>query len=299
MAADTLARLSEGLAGMVEKAGQSIVRVDDGTRLTAGGLVYSHEGIVVATSHGVERDEDIVLEAHDGRQIEASVVGRDQDTDIAVLRAEGLGLGPLETAAPDSVRVANLAVAVGRPGRAGLEATLGLVSARIETETNGQPSYIVRTDASLFPGFSGGALVDMHGRAIGLLNLMFGRGRGVAVGMPVVDAVVESILKHGSVKRAYLGVRTQLVPLPDSLTSLPGVAQEEGLLVVGVESGSPAEQGGVLLGDTLLAIGKIAVADVDALRAALRGTAPGGETTLRIVRGGVVMEVRIVVGTAG
>lgn len=302
MAAETagvFAALSEELAGVVERAGRSIVRVDDGTRLTAGGIVYNQEGIVVATSHGVERDEEVIVEAHDGRRMEAAVVGRDPDSDIAVLRASGLGLPAIERADADSVRVGGLAVAVGRPGAGGLEATLGLISARIDTETNGRPSYLVRTDAALFPGFSGGALLDARGRAVGLLNLMFGRGRGVAVGLPVVDAVVESILKHGAVKRGYLGVRTQLVPLPESIRNLPGVAQEEGLLVVGVESGSPAEQGGVLLGDTLLAIGESSVADVDALRSVLRSVPPGERAVLRVVRGGALTEVTVVVGSAG
>jgi S1-C subfamily serine protease len=299
MATDTLANLSRELADAVERAGRSIVRVDDGARLTAGGLVYSREGILVATSHGVERDEDIVVETHDSRRIPATVVGRDSDSDIAVLRVDELGLEPLEPAEPDSARAGSLAIAVGRPGRGGLEATLGLVSARIETETNGRPSYLVRTDAALFPGFSGGALVDARGRAIGLLNLMFGRGRGVAVGMPVVEAVVESIVKHGAVKPGYLGVRTQLVPLPGSLRSLPGVSREEGLLVVGVESGSPAEQGGVLLGDTLIAIGETTVADVDGLRLALRAAAPGTEVNLKVIRGGTLKDLKVIVGSAG
>lgn len=294
-----LATLSEELAAVVEKAGRSIVRVDDGTRLTAGGIGFNQEGIVVATSHGVERDEDLTIETHDGRRMEAAVVGRDQDTDIAVLRVDGLGLIPIEQAATDSVRVGSLAIALGRPGQGGLEATVGLVSARIETVTNGRPTFIARTDAALFPGFSGGALVDAHGRAIGLLNLMFGRGRGVAVGMPVLHAVVESILAHGGVKRGYLGVRSQLVPLPETLRNGLGIEQEEGLLVVGVEAGSPAERGGVLLGDTLLAISDTVVADVDTLRSVLRSVTPGQEAVLKLVRAGQLAEARVTLGSAG
>jgi len=298
-AAGKLAALSAELADIIERAGRSVVRVDDGTRLTACGIVYNAEGVIVATSHGVERDEEVAVEAADGRRLEATVVGRDPDTDIAVLRVDAADLTPMGRADSESIRVGNLAVALGRPGRRGLEATLGLVSSRIDTETNGRPSFLLHTDADLFPGFSGGALIDLEGRALGMLNLVFGRGRGTAIGLPVVDASVEAILKHGSVRRGFLGVRTQVVALPDSLRSLPGADREQGLLVVGVESGSPADKAGVLLGDMLLTIGEQEVEDVDSLRAALRATPGGEQIGITVARGGSIQSLTVVLGSAG
>jgi S1-C subfamily serine protease len=128
---------------------------------------------------------------------------------------------------------------------------------------------------------------------------MFGRGRGVAVGLQVVDYAVESILSHGSVKRGFLGIRTQLVGLPDSLKKAAGVDQKQGLLVVGVESPGPAEQAGVLLGDTLLAIGENRIEDVDSLRSTLRSMKAGDPAVLTVVRGGVLQQVTVVLSAAG
>jgi len=116
--------------------------------------------------------------------------------------------------------------------------------------------------------------------------------------MPVVDAAVEALLKHGGVKRGFLGVRTQLVPLPDSLRSLPDVEQENALLIVGLENGGPAEKSGVQLGDTLIAIGDKTVTDVDSLRSVLRGLAAGEVVVLKVIRGGTLQTVDVTLGTS-
>src|SRR5207244_1741891 len=106
--------------------------------------------------------------------------------DLAVLRAAASGLAAAPVAGPDEVKVGHLVMAIGRPGSAGLQATVGIISARLDTERNGQLGYILHTDAILYPGFSGGALVDTSSRVVGLTNLMYGRGHGVAIGGPVV-----------------------------------------------------------------------------------------------------------------
>lgn len=283
-----LQAFSAELAGIVERVAPSVVRVDDGSRLTATGLLWAADGILVTTSHGVERDEELVVELSDGTRHAATLVGRDPNTDIAVLRVEATGLPAIQTAEAESVKVGNLVLALGRPGSSGLQATIGIVSARYESETNGTPGYIVNTDAVLYPGASGGALVDASGRVVGLLNRLYGRGMGVAVGMPVVGQVVSALLTHGRVQRGYLGVRTQLVGLPENLVKPLNVMQERGLLVVQVESGSPAEQGGLILGDTLLHINGQPLQDVDDLR---RHLVAGQTVTLRVLRGGALRDL--------
>jgi S1-C subfamily serine protease len=127
---------------------------------------------------------------------------------------------------------------------------------------------------------------------------MFGRGKGVAVGTPVVAQIADALLAHGRVRRGYLGVRTQLVTLPDGLRQALGLSQERALLVVQVESGSAAEQGGILLGDTLLGIDAEAIQDADELRQLLRSRQPGQAVTLRIVRAGEPRALTVVLGTA-
>jgi S1-C subfamily serine protease len=293
--------LSSEIAGVVERAAPSVVRVDDGSRLTATGLVWRQDGIILTTSHGVERDEDLAVElagsGESARRLPATLVGRDPDTDLAVLRVQATGLPALEQAGFDDARVGHLVLALGRPGQSGLQATLGIVSARQESQTGDTPEYILHTDAVLYPGFSGGPLVDMRGRVAGVLNRGFGRGSGIALGTPLAARVADALVTRGTVARGYLGVRTQLVALPGPLrATLPLANQERGLLVVGVEANSPAENGGLGLGDLLLAVNGQAVDDVDTLRAHLRAHLAGETVALGIVRGGVRQDLHVTLG---
>jgi len=289
-----LASLSSELADVVERVGPSVVRVDDGSRLTATGVIWSADGVIVTTSHGVERDEELAIEQGGGARSPATLVGRDPDTDLAVLKVSAAGLPAVQTASPEEVRVGQIALALGRPGDSGLQATIGILSARLETQSKGQAEYILNTDAVLYPGFSGGPLVDASGRVVGINNLLFGRGKGVALGVPTVAHIVEAILAHGRIQRGYLGVRTQLVTLPAHL--LQTLNQERGLLLVQVEAGSPAEQGGLLLGDALLSINGHTVQDVDELRRHLRSLQAGHTAALRILRGGEPRDLSVTLG---
>jgi S1-C subfamily serine protease len=291
-----LASLSSELADVVERIGPSVVRVDDGSRLTATGVIWSADGVVVTTSHGVERDEELAIEQGGGTRFPATLVGRDPDTDLAVLKVNATGLPAVQAANPEEVRVGQLALALGRPGDSGLQATIGILSARIETQSKGQAEYILNTDAVLYPGFSGGPLVDVTGRIVGINNLMFGRGRGVALGVPTVTHIANALLAHGRIQRGYLGIRTQLVALPAPLVQSLKLEQERGLLIVQVESGSPADQGGLMLGDILLHINSSSVQDVDELRRHLRGLQAGQTASLRILRGGEVRDLSVTLG---
>ncbi|MBV9848727.1 MAG: PDZ domain-containing protein, partial [Armatimonadetes bacterium] len=161
---------------------------------------------------------------------------------------------------------------------------------------DGRPEFILNTDATLYPGFSGGPLVNMAGQVVGLLNLTLGRGQGVALGAPILSHVAEALLTHGQVKRGYLGISTQSVALPEKLRAALGLTQERGLLIVGVGADSPAEGGGLLLGDTLLALGGQPVEDADALRRRLRAMQAGQVVTLSLLRGGQRQEVTVTLG---
>jgi S1-C subfamily serine protease len=228
----------------------------------------------------------------------ASLVGRDPDTDLAVLRVNATELPAVQHAEPADVKVGHLVLALGRPGTAGLQATIGIISARLDTERGGEAGYILHTDAVLYPGFSGGALVDMNGRVAGITNLMFGRGKSVAIGTPVVRQVAQALLAHGRIPRGYLGISTQVAALPAALRPKLGLSQERALLIVQVESGSPAERGGLMLGDTLLGINAEAIQDVDQLRLRLRLLPPGQSVALRIMRGGELLDLSVTVGAA-
>jgi S1-C subfamily serine protease len=291
-----LQSLSNDLREVVERAALSVVRVDDGSRLTATGVVWSSDGVIVTTSHGVERDEDLAIEIADGTLLPATLVGRDPDTDIAVLRVQSGALTPIDRSETDSAQVGSLVMALARPGRTGLQATLGIVSSRTETQSGGRSEYLLHTDADMYPGFSGGAIVDMQAKILGLTNLMFGRGRGIALGTPIVANIAQMLLANGRIQRGYLGVRTQQVSLPEAVREKLVPVQERGLLVAQVEIGSPAETAGLLLGDTILRFNDGIISDVDALRQQLRVHSAGTEVAIEILRGGEFQRVPVTLG---
>jgi S1-C subfamily serine protease len=177
-----------------------------------------------------------------------------------------------------------------------LHATIGIVSTRMDTERNGEPGYILHTDAVLYPGFSGGALVDMGGRTVGVTNRRLGRGKGVAIGTPVVRQVAEALLAHGRMRRGFLGVTTHTVVLPGGLPGKLSPGQERALVIVQIEKASPAEQAGLLIGDILLGLNDQAIEDADVLRRQLRTASPGDAVTVRILRGGELRDLPVTLG---
>lgn len=291
-----LQNLSSELAELVERVAPTVVRVDDGTRLTATGTLWSVDGIVVTTSHGVERDDDLAIELADGTRHVATLIGRDHDTDIAVLKVEANGLPVIELAAYEDAKAGQFALALGRPGAYGLEVTLGLLNARLESQSGGNPEYLLHTDATFYPGFSGGPLVDMRGKLIGLCNLNFGRGRSVALGTPTVAHVAEAILGRGRVQRGYLGIRTQAVALPENVRARLGLQQTYALMLIGIEENGPADKGSLMLGDTLLGIDDRTVTDVSDLRRYLRSLAAGHSVQVHLLRGGERLQVPVTLG---
>ncbi len=291
-----LQSLSSELSGLVERIAPTVVRVDDGTRLTATGTLWSADGVVVTTSHGVERDDDLAIELADGSRHVATLIGRDHDTDLAVLKVEATGLPAIELAGSTDAKAGQFALALGRPGANGLEVTLGLLNARIETQSGGNPEYLLHTDATFYPGFSGGPLVDMRGKLIGLCNLNFGRGRSVALGTPTVAHVVEALLARGRVQRGYLGIRTQVVNLPESVRTRLSLPQANALMLVGIEEGGPADLGTLMLGDTLLALDDRTVADVNDLRRYLRSQSAGSKVQVHLLRGGERTHIAVTLG---
>ncbi len=292
-----LANLSDALAATVEASGPSVVKVDARDRLAASGIVWSADGVVVTAHHVVERDDDIGIGLPDGRTVAATLVGRDPTTDLAVLRAEAGGLTPPTWSDASGARVGHLVLAVGRPGHKAM-ATLGIISALSEqawrTPAGGQVDRYVQTDVVMYPGFSGGPLVDARGQVLGLNTSALLRGVSLAVPAATLRRVVETLLVHGRVRRGYLGVGAQPVRLPAALAQQLG--QEAGLLLLSVEPGGPAEQGGLLLGDTIVALGGQPVVAMDDLLDGLSGERVGVSVPVRVVRGGQVQDLTVVIG---
>jgi S1-C subfamily serine protease len=291
-----LQELSNGLAATAETVGASVVRVEARRRLPATGIVWSSDGVVVTAHHVVTEDESIGVGLPDGQTVPATLAGRDPTTDLAVLRAEATDLTPPGWADLESLRVGHLALALGRPGKT-VQATLGIVSALGKdwrTPPGGRLDRYLQTDVVMYPGFSGGPLVDVTGQVLGLNTSALLRGISLTVPVDTLRRVVETLLTHGRVRRGYLGVGIQPVRLPEALSKELG--QETGLLLVQVKSGSPAEKGGLLLGDIIVALDGQPIRHHDDLLAYLTGDRVGTAVPLRIVRAGQVQDVTIAIG---
>lgn len=296
---EILKQFSDGLASAVETAGQAVVRVEARRRIPASGILWSADGLIVTAHHVVEQDDNIGIGLAGGQSLTASLVGRDPTTDLAVLRAKpaaGLStLVPPTLAQPDSLRVGHFVLALGRPGQR-VMATLGVISALGDswrTPAGGEVDRYVQTDVVMYPGFSGGPLVDVNGQVIGLNTSALARGVSLTLPIPTVQRVVETLLSHGRVRRGYLGITAQAARLPAALAEQ--LDQETGLLIGSVENGGPAEKAGLFMGDTVVALDGQAVRQLDDLLALLTGERVGHAITVRFIRGGQVHDVAVTV----
>jgi S1-C subfamily serine protease len=295
---ELLQNVSQELAGTVEEVSPAIVRVEARRRLPASGIVWSADGVIVTAHHVVEREENIKIGLPDGHTVSATLVGRDPSSDLAVLRSEANNLTPPVWASFDSnsIQVGHLVLALGRPGKS-VQATLGIVSALGEdwrTPGGSQFNYYLQTDVVMYPGFSGGPLVSAAGQVAGLNTSALMRGISLTVPATNIRQVVESLLAHGRIKRGYLGVSTQPVRLPAA--SSEQLSQETGLLLAAVEAGSPAEKGGLLLGDTIVGLDNSPIRQHDDLLAQLSADRVDAQVVIKIIRGGQLQEVKVVVG---
>ena len=292
-----LSQLSDALAETAAVAGRSVVRVEGRSRLSASGFVWSTDGVIVTANHVLERDEDIKIGLADGKDpIQATLVGRDPSTDLAVLRTKDTSLTAPGWTEPDAARVGNLTLALGRPGQT-VQATLGIVSALGDawrTRAGGHIDRYLQTDVVMYPGFSGGPLVDASGHVLGLNSSALLRGVTVSVPTPTIRRVVETLLTHGRVRRGYLGIGAQVVRLPETLKTQ--FDQETGLLLVSVDPDSPAQRAGLVLGDTIVAVNGQPVRHLDDLLAFLSGESVDESLPMRIVRGGEAQELTVTIG---
>ncbi len=294
--AKVLQDFSNALADVVADAGKGTVRVEARRRLPATGIIWSADGVIITSNHVVERDDNISVGLPDGKTVPATLAGRDPSTDLAVLRAQATSLPASAQADVNSLRVGHLVLALGRPGESVLS-TLGVISAIGEawhTPAGGSVDHYVQTDVVMYPGFSGGPLVDMAGQVIGLNTSGMLHGVSLVVPAPTLRRVVDTLLTRGRMARGYLGVGAQPVRLPAALSEQ--LNQETGLLFISVEPGSPADQAGLLLGDTLVGLEGQPLRQMDDLMTLLSGDRVGQAVSVRIVRGGKIQDVSVTIG---
>jgi S1-C subfamily serine protease len=291
----SLLAFSNGLAAAVDRAGRSVVAVNARPRVPSSGILW-RPGVVVATNHTIQRDEEITVTFPDGRTSPAKLAGRDPSTDIAALKLEGNGQTKAETGDASTLRVGHVVLAVGRSGGNSIGASLGIISSlggAWRTSRGGQIDRFIRLDAAIYLGFSGSALVSADGSIVGVNTSGLGRGMALAIPASTVNRVVDELLTKGHIARGYLGIGTQPVRLPDALRAKLNLARNVALIVVSVEPESPADKAGLLIGDVLVSLEGAPVNDIADVQAKLGPEWIGKTLATSVLRAGSLTPLSI------
>src|SRR5438477_870497 len=287
--------LSNQMADAVERIGPALALVNGRPRQPASGVVYAQD-LVLTADHVLEREDDLTIETHDKRTLPAQFAGRDLATDLALLRVANLGLNPAAKAT-EQARVGQLVLAVGRSPNEGPMASVGIVSAvggPIRMPQGATLERYIRTDAIPYPGFSGGPLIDTQGTVLGITTTGLVSSATLAIPAPIGWDIAETLEQQGFIKRGYLGISSQLVQLPEAQRD--GRTEEHGLLIVQVDEGSPAQKGGLLLGDILVTLDNHPLKDAEDLRSLLSGDRVGKTIPIEVNRGGKIQTLQVTVG---
>ena len=293
-----LVALSQELADAVERAGRAVVAVNARPRISSSG-VHWRRGAIVTAHHTIRRDDDIRVVLPGGRDVPATLAGRDPATDLAVLRVDDAELPPEAEFAEAQWRPGQLVLAVGRSRETGVNATMGVVNAvhgPWRTWRGGLIDQFVRLDLTLYPGASGGAVVSPRGEVLGLATSGLTRLAGLCIPASTVDRTLKDLLDKGHVSRGYLGVGLQPVSIPAHLIDKLNLKERTGLITLSVEPDGPAERGGLLLGDVLVGLDGKPVRDTDDVQAALEPDSVGKPIQVSVLRAGAVKGLSITVG---
>ena len=293
----TLTEFSNALTTAVEKGGAATVLVDARRRYPASGIAYAAD-LVLTADHVVTREENLSVSTGEGKAYPVTIAGRDPGSDLALLRLAENGILPARVAQAEA-KVGQLVLALGRPSSAGMQASWGIITAiggPARTGRGGLLDEYIQTETTSYPGFSGGPLVNTEGEVLGLNTSGLAHGTALTIPAKVAWRIADSLEKHGTVKRGYLGVRTQSVELPESARNALNRDQEHGLLVLWLEEKGPAQQSGILVGDILVAVGGQSVGDPDDLFSALNSDTVGKSIAVEVLRGGKPETVKVNVG---
>jgi S1-C subfamily serine protease len=288
--------LSTGLAKLVEDAGPAVVQIEARRRFPASGFMWSEDGFIITANHVIRKENEISIGLAEGTKAQGQLIGRDPSTDLALLKIEATGLPKLNPVTEDDIKVGNLVLALGRPGKS-VQATMGIVSAlgsAWRTRAGGQMEQYVQTDVLMYPGFSGGPLLTASGQLVGLNSSALIHGVSITLPASTLNRVVKMLQQHGRMRRGYLGVSTQIVRLQEDVREELG--QKSGLLIVAVEPQSPADQAGLTIGDTIVTLGSTPVRRHDDLLAVLMEAEIEEKLPVTIVRGGEIQTLNIKIG---
>jgi S1-C subfamily serine protease len=281
----------------------AVVKIDVGRRASharrteephgggsGSGFIVAPDGLVITNSHVVDGGTELKVTLPDGRSFRGDVIGNDPDTDLAVLRIDGAPLPWLVLGSSRAIRVGQVAIAIGNPYGFDCSVTSGIVSAlgrSLRARSGRLMDDIIQTDAALNPGNSGGPLVTTSGEVIGVNTAMILPAQGLcfAIASDTVRFVVSRLIRDGRIRRSYLGVAGQKVPLPRRLVHHYQLTTTSGVFVVSAEPDSPARTAGLADGDIIVAFAGTPISGVDELHRLLTEERIGTAATLTILRG--------------
>jgi S1-C subfamily serine protease len=287
-----LQTISGEIERIAETVGRSVVGVGSGHG-NGSGIVWD-EHTVVTAAHVVRGAEEVSVGTGDGRRLSAKVTGRLRRSDIAVLRVEET-LTPIQKGDSDGLKAGQFVLALANPFAARTSVTSGIVTGSNRSIGGWWGMTIedaVITDARVNPGYSGGPLVDASGRLIGM-NVAYFSKRAIAVPVSTISKVLQRLAKGQPFRRAFLGIVSNPVELPDEVASDKGVGQDAGVMVLSVADGTPAKQSGLAFGDVLLRFNGKSVSSSEDLSNLLGEEAIGKQSNLSVLRGGKVVELEI------
>ncbi len=300
---NALVSFSEAIENVADKVSQSVVSVRSKTRGIGSGVVWSSDGLIVTCNHIVRKLDELEVSFSNGKSFPAKVIGNDPYSDIALLKIQATGkndsvsLIPIEIGDSENLKAGQFVLALANPYGEYPSITEGIITSERSSLGGGWwggiTNNIVITDARLNPGYSGGPLVDVEGKMIGL-NAAYVSSRGIAIRASKVRNITDQLAKYGAIKIAYLGVVTDEISLPREVGAQLEPSQEEGLLVLSVEKDTPAKKAGLLLGDIIIGFDALPIANIqDLRRQLLNQDVIGKSVKLAIIRGEKKSEITI------
>jgi S1-C subfamily serine protease len=311
---DLLDAYSRAVIGAVERVAPAVVSIDvhkagsDARRSRAqagsgSGFVFATDGLVLTNSHVVDSASGIEVTLPDGRDCQADLIGQDRDTDVAVLRISASDLVAVEFGASHLLQPGQLVIAIGNPYGFQHTVTTGVVSAlgrSLRARTGRLIEHVIQTDAALNPGNSGGPLVTSTGQVIGVNTAIIAGGQGLSFAVPIstVSTILPALLRDGRVRRGYLGVAGQDVPLLRRVSRFHRLTQGSGVLAISVEADGPARSAGLRDGDIIVSLDNQTVTSLDDLHRLLTEDRIGSTATLGILRGVERLDLRFTIGSS-
>lgn len=300
--AEALDAYSQVVTRVAESVSPSVVRIQvesNGGRGGSGsGFVFTPDGFVITNSHVVHGAEHIKVITPGSGESVAQLIGEDPDTDLAVLRIDAPGLSAVRLGDSRRIRVGQLVVAIGNPYGFQYTVTAGVVSAlgrSLRSQSGRLIEDVIQTDAALNPGNSGGPLVNANGEVVGVntATILPAQGLCFAISVNTARFIASKLIRHGVVRRGYIGVQAQTAPLNKTIARHYDLKHLSGALVLGSEAGSPAAKAGLQEGDVIVAMDGEPVEGVDELHKFLGEERIGVETRVTALRGAKRLEFKI------